>query len=134
MHSKVGALNWCWRELRVGKCCKNRAFERVVLVGGQLSSSLFRAGLGLISKLAMKFSGASGDYYGFRTQIQAHLEDGNLALDSSRALQFLLKSTKRRHAGFNQELSHDQGQVSGFTASSGFVAGEGLRLWGCRIS
>ena len=59
-----------------------------------LAQALVRAGLGLIPKLAMKFSGASGDYYGFRTQIQAHLEDGNLALDSSCALQFLLKSTK----------------------------------------
>ena len=45
-------------------------------------------------KLAIKFSRASGDYYRFRAQIQAHLEDGNLNLDSNHALQYLLESTE----------------------------------------
>ena len=59
-----------------------------------LAKAFARAGLGVVPKLAIKFNGASGDYYRFKAQVQTHLEDSHLALNPSRALQFLLDSTE----------------------------------------
>ena len=59
-----------------------------------LAEAFARAGLGVVPKLAIKFNGASGDYYRFKAQVQTHLEDSHLALNPSRALQFLLDSTE----------------------------------------
>jgi len=47
-----------------------------------------------VRKLAVKFSGATGDYYRFKAQVQAHLEESHLSFDPSSALQFLLDSTE----------------------------------------
>ena len=59
-----------------------------------LAKAFAQAGLGVVPKLAIKFNGASGDYYRLKAQVQTHLEDSHLALNPSRALQFLLDSTE----------------------------------------
>ena len=48
-----------------------------------LAKAFARAGLGVVPKLAIKFNGASGDYYRFKAQVQTHLEDSHLALNPS---------------------------------------------------
>ena len=96
MHSKSGVAN-------VGSAGESPASANVVKVEhlsagcgsvDNIAQAFAGAGLGLMPKLAIKFSGASGDYYRFRAQIQAHLEDGNLALDPNRTLQFLQELTE----------------------------------------
>ena len=59
-----------------------------------LAKAFARAGLGVVPKLAVKFNGASGDYYRFKVQVQIHLGDSHFALNPNRALQFLVDSTE----------------------------------------